>query len=362
MNIMKKENKTNVCVLKRVLFVVLLFANCVLGMAQVKVVDGVSGQAVSYASIFDDATGKVLGITNSEGLLPAAADSCQTISVQHINYDPVTVERSSVTDGVIKLASRKAYEVKEVAVDRDNHDYIRLKMYTRDYTVVNGMVAEVTESVGYGYFDSKSRRHKEDQCLMMRHLRNEDAFNGQKIIVQAFAECDKPSYDGRIARSVAFFDKYNDGKKHREYDKNGVKTVTYFVRNNEAEKRIELVSDSALVDKPINFWLFGVSLSDGYGLATFNSAYGKPSLSTMQNHFMVYRMTHNKSQVSVTIFRERYVLGVDFANKEDFKAIKKELKEKEKAGTAEKFVRPAGLPPFSKYVDEAMKSMKVLHE
>ncbi len=357
MKIMKKRNKMNVCVLARMLFVAFLLCNSILAMAQVKVVDGASGLPVSYASIFDDATGKVLGITNSDGLLPAAADSCKTISVQHINYDPVTLELGSVSDGVIKLASRRAYEVKEVAVDRDNHDYIRLKMYTRDYTVVNGMVAEVSESVGYGYFDSKTRKYKEGQCLTMNHLRNEAAFNGQKMIVQAFAECDKPTYGGRISRSLSFFDKYNDGKKHPLYDKKGIKLVTYSVRHNEAAKTVELVADSALVEKPFNFWLFGISMSDGYGVATFSSAYGKPSLSTLRNNLSVFRMTHNKSQVSVTMFQERYILGVDFANKEDYKALKKELSEKAKAGTSEAFVRPEGVPPFSKYVAEAMKSM-----
>lgn len=354
---MKERNKTNVCVLTRMLFVAVFLFYTIWTMAQVKVVDGVSGLPVSYASIFDDATGKVLGITNVEGVLPAAADSCKTISVQHINYDPVTLELSSVSDGIIKLASRKAYEVKEVAVDRDNHDYIRLKMYTRDYTVVNGMVAEVSESVGYGYFDNKSRKYKEGQCLTMNHLRNEAAFNGQKMIVQAFAECDKPTYGGRISTSLSFFDKYNDGKKHTLYDKKGVKMVTYSVRHNDAAKIIELVADSALVEKPFNIWLFGISMSDAYGLVTFSSAYGKPSLSTLQNNFSVYRMTHNKSQVSVTVYHERYMLGVDYANKEDYKAIKKELAAKAKAGTAEKFVRPEGVPPFSKYVSEAMKAM-----
>lgn len=357
MKIMKKRNTKNVCVLMRMLFVAFLLGNSFLAMAQVKVVDGTSGLPVSYASIFDDATGKVLGITSSDGVFPAAADSCKTISVQHINYDPVTLELGSVSDGVIKLAARKAYEVKEVAVDKDNHDYIRLKMYTRDYTVVNGMVAEVSESVGYGYFDSKTRKYKEGQCLTKNHLRNEGAFNGQKMIVQAFAECDKPSYGGKISRALSFFDKYNDGKKHTLYDEKGNKMVTYSVRHNEAAKTIELVADSALVEKPFNFWLFGISMSDGYGLVTFNSAYGKPSLSTMRNNFMVYRMTHKKSQVSVTVYQERYILGVDFANKEDYKSIKKELAEKAKAGTAEKFVRPEGVPPFSKYVAEAMKSM-----
>lgn len=359
MKSMKKRER--ISVLQRMLLLAFLVGNCFLAAAQVKVVDGVSGLPVSYASVFNDATGKVLGITNSDGLLPSAADTCKTISVQHINYDPVTLDVSSITDGTIKLTTRKAYEVKEVAVDRDNHDYIRLKMYTRSYTVVNGMVGEVSETVGYGYFDNKSRDYKKGQCLTMRTMRNEDAFSGQKLIIQAFAECGKPNYGAYINSFAKFYNEHNDGKKVTRYRKEA-KLATYFARQDDAAKRIDIVMDSLLVDKPYNFWLFGVSMSDGYSVTSFNSAYGKPSLSTFQNDADVYRLTHNKSKVSVTLFSERYVLGVDFANKEDYKAIKKEMEEKAKAGNAEKFVRPEGMPPFSKYVTEAMKTMKVVKE
>ena len=352
----------NKVLFKSLLVAFFILGNALLASAQVKVVDAESGNPVGYASVFDDATGKVLGITSSEGFLPSGAESCKTICVQHINYEPVTMALASVQDNTIKLSARENYQVKEVVIDKAKHDYVRLKIYSRQYTVVDGMVAEARESIGYGFYDAESRKYEGGQTLSMRHLRNEDSFQNQKVMIQVFAECDKPSYGANIMKAIEFYDKYNDGKRHAEYDNKGVKKVTRFVRQAPSAHRTELCVDSGLVEKPFHFWLFGISVSDLYASATFNSAYGKPSLSTWQNYFSTRRWTHNKSNRSVNVYDELYVLGVDFADKEDYKALKKELKEKKKAGTQDKFVRPNGIPPFNKYVTDAMKSMTVLSE
>ncbi len=352
----------NKVLFKSLLVAFFILGNALLASAQVKVVDAESGNPVGYASVFDDATGKVLGITSSEGFLPSGAESCKTICVQHINYEPVTMALASVQDNTIKLTARENYQVKEVVIDKAKHDYVRLKVYSRQYTVLNGMIAEVAEGVGYGFFDAESKKYKEGQTLTMRHCRNEDAFKGQKMMMQVFAECNGLSFGGKVMNSINFYDKYNDGKRHTKYDSKGVKRATYFVRKDNDAKRIELCVDSGFVEKPFNFWLLGVSVSNVYTTATFSSAYGKPSLSTWQNVFSTSRYTHNKSKTSVNVYREKYVLEVDFADKADYKALKKEMKEKEKAGTLEKFVRPEGFPPFNKYVTDAMKYMKVLRE
>ncbi len=354
---MRTETKVKRLSLLRMLFLAFLLGNSLCAAAQVKVVDAESGTPVSYASVFDDATGKVLGITTSDGFLPAGATSCPTIAVQHINYAPVTLATSSIQGNTIKLSSREAYQVPEVAVAKAKHDYVRLKFYVREYTIVNGMVAETAESIGYGYFNAKSKKYDKGLCLSMKRMRNDAAFAGQKEFVKVFAECNTPSYGAKIMKQLDFYNKYNDGKKHTKYGKGHKKLATGFVRNDKKAKRINLVVDSAYVEKPYNFWLFGVTISDVYSSSTFNSTYGKPSLSTWLNAFSAHRITHKKSKTSVNTYRESFVLGVDFADKADYKALKQQLKEKRT-----KFVRPQGYPGFNKYVTNAMKHMKVVSE
>ncbi len=359
---MRKEKSVKRLSLLRMLLVVFLLMNSLWVVAQVKVVDAESGTPVCYASVFDDATGKALGITTSEGLLPSAAESCKTVSVQHINYEPVTVAMGSVQGNIIKLTVREAYQVPEVAVAKAKHDYLRLKFYVREYTIMNGMVAETAESVGYGYFHSKSKKYDKGICMTMRRMHNDAAFKGQKESMRSFAECHAPYYGEKIKKKIKFYNKYNDGKRHTEYYQGHKKLATYFVRHDKNAKRVDVVIDSMLVEKPFKSKLLGLSFSDVYSSSSFNSAYGKPSLSTWLNSVYTCRITHIKSKTSVNIYCETYVLGVDFADKEDYKTLKKELEQKAKSGTSTKFVRPEGFPGFNKYVTNAMKNMKVISD
>lgn len=97
-------------------------------------------------------------------------------------------------------------------------------------------------------------------------------------------------------------------------------------------------------------------------MSTFSSVYGKPSLSTWQSSVSSLRITHNKTQTYADRYVEMYPLGIDYADKADFKALRDELDEKRKNGTTEAFVRPEGFPPFNKYVTEAMEHMTEVKE
>lgn len=344
--------------LLRMLLVAFLLGNSLWAAAQVKVVDAESGDPVCYASVFDDASGKVLGITTSEGFLPAGASSCPTIAVQHINYAPVTVSTGSIQGNTIKLSSREAYQVPEVAVNKVKHDYMRLKIYVRQYTIMNGTVAAVSESINYGFYDVKKQKLKEQLTFSEKLMRNEYLFKGQPKLILKAGAIQKSLPGGDIVGDIKDAKKYDDGKRHTLMRPFGHhKFCTYYVKHNPKAKLIEYVTDSMCVDKPFNLKIMGITFSDGYRSTTFSSAYGKPSLSTWKNSIFAARITHNKTKSSVNKYIEMYVLESEYADKDDYKALKKELKEKKN-----KFERPKGFLGFNKYVTNAMKSMKVVSE
>lgn len=331
---------------------------CSFGVAaQVKVVDAESGLPVSYASVFDDATGKVVGITSSDGLLPSAAGSCGKVSVQHINYEPATMSVSDIADHTIKLTPREAYSVNEITANKDKSDYVRLKWYVRRYTMVNGVVSAVDETIYYGYYDEDSKKLKKHLQLSQKCLCNESVFEGQKKMVRGlgrgvlpFSECVK------VSSAIKAYPKHKIGKRYQHYSGKR-KLFTSLFRRDDKAQRLEFVCDSGFVDKPLNIWILGLSASDRYSTMSFNSAYGKPGLSTLQNATYSIRFTHNKTKTAVDMYVEAYVLGVDYDTKAGFKALEKQLAAKRKSGTVEPFVRPAGLPPFNKYVAEAITHM-----
>ncbi len=360
---MRKEKSVKRLRLLRMLLVVFLLMNSLWVVAQVKVVDAESGTPVCYASVFDDASGKVLGITTSEGLLPVGATSCPTISVQHINYEPVTVATGSIQGNTIKLTTREAYQVPEVTVTKKNHDYLRVKLYVRQYTIMNGTVAAVSESVNYAFYNAKNSKLKERLTHSRKLMRNEYLFKGQpKLIVKAGAiRGSLPG--GDIVRDIKDARKYDDGKRHTLTRPFGHgKFCTYYVKHNSKAKLVEFITDSVCVDKPFNVKIMGIAYSNGYSSSTFSSAYGKPSLSTWKNSIHAARITHNKTKSSVDKYIEIYVLESEYADKEDYKTLKKELEQKAKSGTSTKFVRPEGFPGFNKYVTNAMKNMKVISD
>ena len=336
---------------------------CSFGVAaQIRAVDAESGLPVSYASVFDDATGKVVGITSSDGLLPSAAGSCSKISLQHINYEPAAMLVNAIADHTIKLTPREAYSVNEVTVNKDKSDYVRLKWYVRRYTMVNGVVSAVGETLYYGYYDEDSKKLKKHIQLSQKLLRNKSVFEGQKKMVKGlgggllpFSDCVK------VSSAIKNFPKYKIGKRYHHYNGKKKLCTSFFRRDNKAQ-RLEFVCDSGYVDKPLNLWAFGLSVSDRYSTVSFNSVYGKPGLSTLQNATYSIRFTHNKTKTAIDMYVEAYVLGVDYDTKAGLKALEKQLAAKRKSGTKEPFVRPVGFPPFNKYVAEAMTHMTEVKE
>lgn len=324
--------------------------------AQIKVVDQDDNMAVSYASIFDDATGKVLGLTSSTGEIPMKLSAETTISIQHINYQPLTIKVGDIKGDTIRLASRD-YQVGEVAVSKEKHDYLRIKFYVRQYSLINGQVAAVDQTICYGYYpyDDHSKRPT-CQILSQKKLRNEAALAGQKFALTAFATMSDPLLFAHFDVEP-FYETLKDGKRYQQM-KDGIKRRTIFVREDKATQHCQLVIDSALVEKPFNVPLFGVSLSHGYGSANFSTHGKTPTLAGLENAIYSMRLTHNKTQSYVNLYCELYVLGVDYADKKDFAELKKQLKEQKKSGTQPSFQCPsAEIPPFNKYVQTAMKGM-----
>lgn len=347
---------------KSLLVAFFVLCGSLMASAQVKVVDAASGSPVSYASVFDDATGKVVGITTSEGVLPAGASSCQNILVQHINYEPTPVAMGSIQGNTIKMTAREGYQVPEVVVNKEKHDYMRLKIYTRQYTIMNGVVAAVSESIDYGFYNTKSQKLKEKLLLALRLQRNESLFAGQSKWIVRAASIGNALPGADISDELRCIKLYDDGKRHEQHLFGKRKYWTYFVRHDAKAKRIDFIRDSIYVDKPFNLKILGVSFSDGYTCSSFSSVYGKPSLSTWKNNVFAMRVTHNKTKSSVAKYTESYVLEAEYASKADYKALRKELELKAKEENRVHFERPQGFPGFNKYVTSAMKNMKMIYD
>lgn len=347
----------------------ILLAFCAASHAQqIKVVEENSNAPVSYASIFDDATGKVLGLTTSDGAIPVKLSADATISIQHLNYQPVTIKVGTIKNDTIQMQGRD-YPVKEVAVNPQNHDYLRMKYYVRQYSILNGMVAQVDESICYSYYDFKDHTKKpRKQILSRKVLRDENVLKGQKTALQVFATYNSPLdfLNIRVENlNEALSKKKTNEIRHQEF-KDGVKRCTRIVRKDTTTNRIEYIMDSCYVEKPFTIPLVGLSVTNLNVIAYLKLHNNQVSLTGLENVVISHRIVHNKSQNFVDLYTEIYPLDADYADKKDLEATKSQAKENKKdskdnrkSGAGNTFDRPTNtnIPPFSKYIEAAMKNM-----
>lgn len=114
--------------LKFLLFMMLLAA---VTTAQVKVVDASDGIEVPFASVISS-DGRVLGLTDGDGLLPATASGEAGFSLQHIVYEPHKVTDEELAAGVIRLTPH-VYGLSGVVVKGVARDFVRMRAYFRNY-------------------------------------------------------------------------------------------------------------------------------------------------------------------------------------------------------------------------------------
>lgn len=340
-------------VIMRLLFVCMAFF-CLTASAQTTiVVDAENEEPVLYASVFDKATGKFIGTTDGAGCLPQKIGEAKAITVQHLNYNPADIELATVTDGKIRLTPL-VHSVKEVAVDKGKHDFIRLKVYVRQLTWMTDTLAKVAGAICNYYFKAnKAHGTPKITILSGKALYNKDILTGK---------------NAKMVRGVLNFDPtfeihINGPKELKQLPKDKVKRLNImdmgknwgitYARFDWKNNRCSVVEDSVRFLKPLTIPFFGISVGNIFRTESYDITYGAPKLSNLTDMLYGMRLTHKKSNTSIDVYNETFVLGVDYASKED-------LEKEQKNPLSEEFVVPEGFMPFNENIRRAMLNMRPL--
>lgn len=120
--------------MKRLLYIMALIGILLPATAQTTVRDASDGQPVVQASVYDE-QGKIIGVTDADGLLPHVGDS-KTIRLTHIAYQPLDVRVEQI--GQELRMQPVTYAIKPVVVESKKDSYcLKLMCYYRQY-MVNG--------------------------------------------------------------------------------------------------------------------------------------------------------------------------------------------------------------------------------
>lgn len=120
--------------MKRLLYIMALIGVLLPAKAQTIVRDASDGQPVIQASVYDE-QGKIIGVTDADGLLPHVGDS-KAIRLTHIAYQPLDVQVEQM--GQELRMQPVTYTIKPVVVENKKDAYcLKLMCYYRQY-MVNG--------------------------------------------------------------------------------------------------------------------------------------------------------------------------------------------------------------------------------
>lgn len=325
---------------------ILLFLTATNGISQVKVVDGNDKQPVISANVFNAADGTFLGITDYDGFLPKSADGCDNVHIQHINYNPVNINPTLYKDTDVILMPR-IHQLPEVKLNKPNNAEIRMKVYIRQYRVLKGKPASLSESIAYLYFLTGSEDTPSSSKILSEIIyENRNATTGESKMLKSLASCSDPTMFASFGGHIL----YNFLKGSRRIRNSWKRAGSILYMNEDSvNKKCEIVHDSLFAEKPFKVPLFGFSFGNLYTCETYSTEYGAPKIYNLLNSSDRHRVYQTKTMGYVDEYTEVYVLGIDYATKEE-RMTDEKLKKTE-------FVRPQGIIPADDFMFEAMKTM-----
>lgn len=328
------------------LAIVIMLMVCTSAFSQIVVLDKTDNHPVAAVSVYNNDDGSVVGTTNFNGELPVRTEGLKNISLHHINYYNQDVDLGKVENGKIFLTPY-VHEIQNVNVTKGNADYVRMKVYIRQYSVLNNQPAYFRESLAYLYFDVKDIDDKPSFKRISENIyRNKGAFEGKSNVLKSLAMIDNPCQFASFDLYKCYTKLKKENRVRSRWQRGG---GFMYMNEDEVNHRCEIVLDSLLADKPYNVPLFGFSFGNIYECDTYSTVYGTPTMVGLQNTYCSFRFYHNKSKEFVDNFIDIYVLGAEYVSKEQKKADKK--------AKPIGFIAPGGMPPLNENIVKALKSM-----
>ncbi|MEJ8770436.1 hypothetical protein WKT13_13140, partial [Prevotella sp. HCN-7019] len=136
--------------------IALLFIMNVSIFGQAVLLDKTTGQRISYAQILNE-KGAVVGMTDIDGNLPQDLID-EKITIQHIAYNPETVESSLFKNVKSVFLSPIDYKLDEVTVTTKNTEYIHLRTYFRSYQLNDSCLKYFKDGILDFFIDTKHQK------------------------------------------------------------------------------------------------------------------------------------------------------------------------------------------------------------
>ncbi len=316
------------------------------------VVDASTGSPVLYASVYDKATGRFLGTTDGAGNLPEKATEAAELSVQHINYKPATVELATLAGGAIGMEPL-VRTIKEVTVDKGKHEYVRLKVFVRQMAWMTDTLAKVQQSVCHFYFKaSKPTGTPKVTMLADSSVFDRSVLAGKNFKMARGIMRFSPDVVMKVTGPRQVKTLPADSVTRTDLGSLGGNWGVEYATFDRGNARCSVVQDSVWFKKPFTLPLTGIAMSRCYRVETYDIRRGAPKIANLASLLYGMRLTHKKSDTSIDLYNEAFVIDVDYASAADY--------QRESKAAPTRLEEPEGFQPLNDAVLAAMKNMRPL--
>lgn len=152
---------------------------------QAILLDKTTGQRIAYAQILNS-KGAVVGTTDIDGKLPQDL-SDETVTIQHIAYNPKDVKSSQFMKDDHVYLSPTEYQLKEVTVSARNIEYIHLRTYFRSYQLNDSCMKYFRDGFLDFFIDVK-HKNTEKFVIKIRNFQNDSLITNDKKRANALVD------------------------------------------------------------------------------------------------------------------------------------------------------------------------------
>lgn len=311
--------------------IALLFIINVSIFGQAVLLDKTTGQRISYAQILNE-KGAVVGMTDIDGNLPQDLID-EKITIQHIAYNPETVESSLFKNVKSVFLSPIDYKLDEVTVTTKNTEYIHLRTYFRSYQLNDSCLKYFKDGILDFFIDTKHQK-TERIASNIRTFQNDSLIGKDKRRTNAVV--DKYIYTPYLEGLTLIETLKKEGWK---YNTDSVdsrlclnETVGGAVKSDTLQKLLRVEYDALSTKKKKVRTLFGYTtrLENYYQTECYKYTSDYHSYIDLINRKdyrkLFYSHKKDTKEQMIEVFDELFVLEHEYVSKDKMKLYKKERK------------------------------------
>lgn len=331
--------------MNRALFLSLALLATLLGHSQPCVVSKSDGHRVVYAHVYDQ-QGRLLGMTDTKGMLPAECVGAGKVWIGQPAFQPVEMEVGEQSK--VEL-SPIAIPVLDTTTPPEGKDYLWMRTYWRSYVVGDEGIAAIDDGVTDCYYPLNSNKVKESEVWLRYRKMSPLPAGEKKLGFMTVAN----GAAGAISPYESF-KKMTDEERQRFFER-GIACMN----DNPKAGILQLQTDGIklLYDHTIPLMFTGMRILDMKICDTFASQqeFARSSMLSKQTSMCVrYKNKETNEKKQARVVCEVYYLDRGYLSKEERKA-KMKTAEAEVAA----YVVPAGVPELPRPLQKPIESFEV---